>query len=490
MKILDCTLRDGGYYTKWHFTDEIVFNYLKLIEKLPINYIEIGYLNPKIEGFYGRYYFLEKKIIKKIKSLTSKKIAVMIDAKNFDYNNDVSVYSDIDLVRVAINPNQFEAGLKVIKHLNKMGLKIAGNVMYGGSWNNIKNIYTNISKLTKLVNYTYIVDSYGSLDQNKMNQIFQKIDLNNNIFGFHGHDNLSLGLSNTIHALKNGCEIVDSTVTGMGRGSGNLKTELLLTYFDKLNDNFKIDYFALSSLVDLFDPLQKKYNWGQNLAYMVTGKYNIEQSKVMEEITLGRSSIKTIVNNLFKIDYKLKEAGNQKVANVLLIAGGNSVLENIKPIKEWIVKNREDVLLVFVGLKHYNLFKDLNCDKILVITGTEIERIDFKLNKDCIIITSEDYSTTLITNEMVRNSFYVKNLLFDKTYEKSHSSIALNFIEKTKCNKIFCVGYDGYENMTERQQELFLENLQLFSSFKKPIISLTQSSYPTLHKDSIFKYLL
>ena len=88
MKILDCTLRDGGYYTNWDFDDNLVNDYLKLIKFLPINAIEIGYRgNTDKKSYYGEFYFLTKSKLKKIKSIIgkSKKISIMIDTK--DWNN-------------------------------------------------------------------------------------------------------------------------------------------------------------------------------------------------------------------------------------------------------------------------------------------------------------------------------------------------------------------------------------------------------------------
>ena len=66
MKILDCTLRDGGYYTKWNFSKKLFENYLKTISKLNITFIELGYLSDaKDEN--GLFYHLNKEIFEKKK---------------------------------------------------------------------------------------------------------------------------------------------------------------------------------------------------------------------------------------------------------------------------------------------------------------------------------------------------------------------------------------------------------------------------------------
>ena len=59
LKILDCTLRDGGYYTNWDFDDSTVESYIESINNLPIDFIEIGYRSIKLDGYLGKYFYLQ-----------------------------------------------------------------------------------------------------------------------------------------------------------------------------------------------------------------------------------------------------------------------------------------------------------------------------------------------------------------------------------------------------------------------------------------------
>ena len=78
-----------------------------------------------------------------------------------------------------------------------------------------------------------MVDSFGGILPNEVKEIIKLVQSKTKVpLGFHGHDNLSMGLINSITAMQEGCEIIDSTITGMGRGAGNLRTELLLTYLE------------------------------------------------------------------------------------------------------------------------------------------------------------------------------------------------------------------------------------------------------------------
>ena len=84
MKILDCTLREGGYYTNWDFEKKIVENYSKSMQKLPIDFIEIGYRNPKLKGYYGEYYYCKLSTIEFIQQFTNKNLAIILNEKDVD----------------------------------------------------------------------------------------------------------------------------------------------------------------------------------------------------------------------------------------------------------------------------------------------------------------------------------------------------------------------------------------------------------------------
>ncbi len=54
---LDCTLRDGGYYTNWDFADDVVEDYFRLTNQLPLDFVEVGYLSKEKE-IISRSFFL------------------------------------------------------------------------------------------------------------------------------------------------------------------------------------------------------------------------------------------------------------------------------------------------------------------------------------------------------------------------------------------------------------------------------------------------
>ena len=108
MKILDCTLRDGGYYTNWDFNSTIVDSYIKAMNILPIDYLEIGYRNNPSKEYLGKFGYTPVSVLKHIRKICSKKLAVMINEKNttpedLDYLLS-PIQEFINMIRIAIDP--------------------------------------------------------------------------------------------------------------------------------------------------------------------------------------------------------------------------------------------------------------------------------------------------------------------------------------------------------------------------------------------------
>ena len=75
---IDCTLRDGGYYNLWNFEESLVRKYLEVMEKLNIDFVELGL---DFEGYFkfGLYASTTEKHLSKLKNLKKLKLATMIN---------------------------------------------------------------------------------------------------------------------------------------------------------------------------------------------------------------------------------------------------------------------------------------------------------------------------------------------------------------------------------------------------------------------------
>ena len=343
MKILDCTLRDGGYYTDWDFSDNLVNNYFNLIKYLPIDIIEVGYRgNKNKKSYLGEYYYLTKSKLKTIRKKLGKKkkISIMIDIKDWKTPKELEknlkeCRNYVDIIRFAINPKKIKKIDGYLKTVSNLGFIVSVNLMYSHLILKDQKIFSNVIKLKRYFDIIYLVDSYGSLvpgDVTKIIKILKSFDVNLKI-GFHSHNNLELALSNSIEAINNGVEYLDSTFTGMGRGAGNLKTELLLSYLGIKLNKLKINNFKnIGNVVDMFEEIKVEEKWGTSLPYMISGSTNSPQSEAMQLIKSRRYNMNDIVTYLYKKNRKkinIIKNLNLKKKIVLIIGGGSSVKKKL-----------------------------------------------------------------------------------------------------------------------------------------------------------------
>jgi 3-deoxy-manno-octulosonate cytidylyltransferase (CMP-KDO synthetase) len=299
MNILDCTLRDGGYYTNWTFDDTLVKNMVKTLDSHGIKVIELGYKSP-IRG--GPYRKCNDGYIKNIINFdTNAKLAFMIDAKDFikpdqtvdfDLLNSCVQYSHkspFSICRLAIKFNEIIPAKIIANHIKYKGYELFINLM-GISLLGDGEIIDFVTSMKDHASVLYFADSYGNLTPKTTEKICNLFYTTSNLdCGIHCHDNLGLAFANSLRAIESGFSYVDGTVCGMGRGVGNTRTEQLLLYSkDQLTSE-------LLQAVDEFDVLKKKYKWGFNPIYMVAGMHHIHPL-LAQGLTSSALNIKSLTN--------------------------------------------------------------------------------------------------------------------------------------------------------------------------------------------------
>jgi len=495
IKILDCTLRDGGYYTDWDFDEILVCAYLKNISYLPIEYIEIGYKSKEKEGYYGEYFYLPLQTIKKIKHITTKKCSIMINAKDC-YDVDIKTLLEsccgyIDMVRIAIDPRKIDFGIILARKIKEMNFKITLNVMYISKINNDDAFFNYLTNLEEIVDYLYLVDSYGAIYPDELVRLINNIKKYTTVkLGFHGHNNLELALINTIQAINNGIEIVDATILGMGRGAGNLKLELLLAYL-KSKQNFQLDFDILCKVIELFRPLHEKYRWGTNLAYIVSGSYSLPQKDVMEALEINRYSLSSIVNTLYDKKMKLPVFFEDNLIDrCVIIGGGENIRRHLKFIQKYLNAN-PDILVIHSTSRYIYDFIDLKNLQYFAVAGDELSKLESirkltYINK--FIFAPSPRKIEVKSRE--KNFYELIKITFIDKYFDSPLAISLQIALETRVSDIALLGFDGYEKLNSNK-ELYLlnENQEIINSFvklDKNFYSLTKTRYKNIKQKSLF----
>ena len=272
MKILDCTLRDGGYIIDWNFGRERIFRIINNLALAGIDYIECGFL--KEESSCGdKTFFRSIDEFKKLE-LPKRNYTLMINFGEYGIENFKECTDKNIKLRLAFKKDKQSNSLEYIKQLKSLGYDVIANPMH-------TNIYSKdeLSKLIDEINAIEpygltIVDTLGNMYEQDVISIFKTMDssLKQSIkLGFHSHNSMQLSFSNTKSLLKleiNRELIIDSCVYGMGRGAGNLCTELIIKY---LNDNYSKDY-KITPVLQIIDDLKTIYEktpWGYSTPYYI-----------------------------------------------------------------------------------------------------------------------------------------------------------------------------------------------------------------------------
>ena len=283
IKVVDCTLRDGGLVNDFFFTDEFVKDLYQANIKAGVDYMEFGYKASKdmfdVKKF-GKWKFCDDKDIRAVvgDNKTDMKIAVMADVGRCDFKRDIlpKKESPVDLVRVATYINTIPAAIEMIEDCTKKGYETTVNIMAISKSNEV-DIDAALELLCQSsVGTIYLVDSYGSLYPEQVRRLSEKYldvaDKYGKKVGIHAHNNQQLAFANTTEAVIKGVSYLDATVSSLGRGCGNCPSELLLGFLKNPKYNINpILQFIEKHIVPLRESGLK---WGYDVPYLLTGILN------------------------------------------------------------------------------------------------------------------------------------------------------------------------------------------------------------------------
>lgn len=299
--MLDCTLRDGGYYNNWDFEHGLVQRYLHAMASAKIDYVELGLRGFSRSGFFGPYAFSRDDHLCDLGLPKELHYGVMVNAaellKHADGANVAVTQlfgpaseSLIELVRVACHLREVAGVLDACRWLKSQGYRIGLNIMQIAECS-VDELAIQVSAIPNdVVDVLYFADSTGGMSPAQVSAVTASLRKRwSGALGIHAHDNRALAHANTLQAISDGVTWVDSTVTGMGRGPGNAKTEYLALEFAE--QRVGANTAPLLKLVSRdFLPMQQVFGWGTNTYYYLAGKHGIHPTYVQEMLGDSRYS--------------------------------------------------------------------------------------------------------------------------------------------------------------------------------------------------------
>ena len=279
IKVLDCTIRDGGLINNHFFTDDFVRAAYKALSKAEIDYMEMGYRSSRHlapETDFGPWKYCDDNKIREITDgiESNVKLSIMVDAHRVREQEFKPVdESPVDMIRVATYVKDVDKAIYMIDKACDLGYETTVNIM-AVSTEIEKDLIESLDQLAKTkVDVVYVVDSFGYFYCEQIEYLVKlyKEHLPGKTIGIHCHNNQQLAFANTIEGIIHDSNYVDGSLYGIGRGAGNCPLELIMGFLK--NPKFNLTP-VLKVIEDYMIPMLKDIEWGYMIPYVITGILN------------------------------------------------------------------------------------------------------------------------------------------------------------------------------------------------------------------------
>lgn len=471
IKLLDCTLRDGGYCNSWNFGQKNIRKIIMGLEESGVEIIECGFLNETIQYQKDATRYTSVEQAEQFITKSKKETQYVCMVNYCDINIETfPQYEDgmIDGIRVAFHKKDMEGAMEFCQKIKEKGYKVYVQPMVILNYSD-EEFLKLVHKANEIKPYAfYIVDSFGVMKKKELIHKYYMTEHNldeNVIIGFHSHNNMQLSYSNAQTLLEiqgNRDIIIDCSIFGMGRGAGNLNTELFEEY---LNDNYGKNYSVNPLLIIYDEILSVFYNqksWGYSLANYLSATHNCHPNYAtfLEEkntLTIGdmdkifkrfdpdkkNSFDRNYIEELYEWYMRQNKIRQESVEefqklllerNILIIAPGKSSYEERNKIVQYIKKNNCLVISVSTEYPYYS------ADYVFVSNIRRYKQIDKSL-KDKMIVTSNilcDKPYLVIDYDQYTNDY---EAVTDNTV-----LMLIKYLKEEGVKKLTVAGLDGYSH--------------------------------------------
>lgn len=473
--ILDCTLRDGGYVNDFYFGEQVIINIIDQLTNAGIDIIECGFLvsgaSDKNRALFGAVEQIKKCISNKNPNLL---YVAMIQLGKIQ-ENEISQCdgSSIDGIRLTFHEHEIDEAFALGKQLMNKGYKVfmqpVGTTTYTDA--SLLNLISRINELKPFA--FYMVDTLGTMYKQDLLRMFYLVDHNLNkkiALGFHSHNNLQLSFANAQELMQLSTTrqlIIDSSVYGMGRGAGNLNTELMTQYINATVE-LRYDNLAVLDIIDRYiKPLSIKYKWGYDAAYYIASVTNSHPNYASYLMNLQTLRVQDIHAILSALDSEKKKMFNKELIReaylnfmehhvddsevqkavaeringrpVLLLAPGKSLGQSDEKIQ--LLLEQENYFVISVNFVPDHIPINLMFASNMKRFGNSTEQA-VRLTKVPLIVITSNIAQNAGENILVAD--YTSYLNEEPCIMDNAGLMCINFLRKIGVKKILLAGFDGF----------------------------------------------
>ena len=473
LKVLDVTLRDGGCVNNFDFGTEYMNKILQAQEKAGLDIIELGYIDEKKGSEIGRTQFVDEKVVRHYflkKKKVGTKYVVMMDYGKFNVNNlESRVSGGIDGIRLAFHKKDARKAIENAKIIIAKGYEVFIQPMITLRYNDselIELIQTVNNELADASGF-YIVDSFGEMRPNDMNRILNLVDHNllpEMTVGFRSHNNLQMSYSNAVVLLQfasNRDFLLDASIMGMGKGAGNLNTELLLEHL-KLFYGKENDIKALLDVMDkVLNQIHSEFYWGYAPEYYLSAVHHCTPGYASYFYNKHMLPVKRVGELLGLLEEQKRISFDAAYAEEVYVKYNEGVAFEDKDCIEKLISIFKDKKILLIGPgKQIGLYKERIAS--LANSGDYIViglNYDMDTHADYIVTTRMDAyfnymnqnKILIVPSNITKESRSDINIIdYGKWSERkgkiwdTSAVLILNILKKAKPSEVHIAGMDGF----------------------------------------------
>jgi len=287
VKVIDCTIRDGGCCNDWWFDPSLVADTVSALSNAGVDVMEIGYQSSP-DAFLGKHVgpwrFTHEDTLRDAVGDNGIRIACMLDVGRISLK-DLRPAEDslVSVLRVATYASDIDRAIDLLHGAQQLGYEVYCNVMAVSQCTPLQvDAFLERLRISRVDNVT-VVDSFGAMYPHHVRYLIRKYKnwlRAEQQVGVHLHNNQGTAFANTIAAIDEGADFVDATVFGMGRGAGNCPLELLLMYLDNPNHDVR----PILPLMARYATIRDELRWGYHPPYAINGWLNIHPEAAIEQM--------------------------------------------------------------------------------------------------------------------------------------------------------------------------------------------------------------